>query len=147
MVHHRVRADSFDQTGEWPVTEPEPFERARPMRSGLLVSPTDEDLEAMARHAAWLDHLAGLARHRPGLDCGGPRGGLTSPLPCHQRAGRLNREAAGPSSIPGQGPRPGPGARLMGRRGEDRDGKKSRRRQKKVMSHSPARPAPPGAAK
>ena len=46
----------------WTITEPETFE---PEPSDLEWSaglPSDEDLEAMARHAAWLDHLEGLSR-------------------------------------------------------------------------------------
>jgi hypothetical protein len=56
--------DDDDQIGpplEW-HPEPEPFEPHPSDEEWLARRPTDADLEAMARHAAWLDHLEGLAR-------------------------------------------------------------------------------------
>jgi hypothetical protein len=42
--------------------DPEPFEPHPADERWVAGLPSDEDLEAMARHAAWLDHLEGLSR-------------------------------------------------------------------------------------
>jgi hypothetical protein len=109
-----------DQADEW---HPElgPFEPGPDDLEWSAGLPSDEDLEAMARHAAWRDHLGGPARvtdrdivaagSPPGQDRGScrairgrrppPRGspalrvGTSPPRPATTTAGRLIAEVAG----------------------------------------------------
>ena len=56
-----VASDPADATAEWPVPS-EAFEPCEADEAWVAGLPSDEDLERMARHAAWLDHLEGLGR-------------------------------------------------------------------------------------
>src|SRR3954462_11032051 len=76
VLQGRHRADDDDQADDdapapcdnpaWAerrtLTEPETFEPCEADEEWVAGLPSDEDLEAMARHAAWLDHLEGTAR-------------------------------------------------------------------------------------